>query len=58
MQGVIDFILANQLVLAGLLVAVLDLLFALNSKWKSNGILHSLYVFAKGIIEKVKAAVK
>ncbi len=55
MQTVIDFVLGHQVVLAGMIVAILDLLFALIPGIKSNGILHAAYNFVKGIVSKEKS---
>lgn len=49
MSQVISFIVAHEAVLSGLGVAVLDLLFALNSNLSGNGILHQIYVSLKGV---------
>lgn len=55
MKNVIDFVLGNQAVLAGILVAILDLVFALIPSVKANGILQGIYNFVKAIVNKVKA---
>ena len=52
MQAVIDFVMSHMAVLAGLLVAVLDLVFALNSKAESNGVLHWIYMQVKALAKK------
>ena len=52
MQHIIDFILANKVILAALAVAILDLAFALNQKLDGNGILHQIYLTAKKIAGK------
>lgn len=51
MQAVIQFVLAHEVVLAAVGVAVLDLLFALNPAIKANGLLHWIY----GVLVGVKA---
>lgn len=42
-----DFIISHSGLFMALIVAVLDLAFALNSKLESNGILHAIYVALK-----------
>ena len=39
----IAFIQAHHEVIAVLIIAALDLVFALKSEWKSNGVLHFVY---------------
>ena len=41
------WVMAHQVIVGGFLAASLDLVFALNEKWKSNGTLHWLYLFAR-----------
>lgn len=48
MSNIVDFVLAHEAVLAGLGVAVLDLVFALNPNASSNGVLHWVFVFLTG----------
>lgn len=43
MQAIIDFIMGHSVVLAGVGVAILDLVFAMNPKTETNGILHWIY---------------
>lgn len=45
LQQILDFWNAHSGMLAAAVVGVLDLLFALNKNWESNGILHWLYSF-------------
>ncbi len=52
MQTVIDWVLAHQLILSGLIVAVLDFIFAIIPTLQGNGILHSLYMLVKNITAK------
>lgn len=52
MQSVIDFMIQHSVVFAGLGVAILDFIFAIKSDWKSNGILHSIYVFFANMLGK------
>ncbi len=52
MQSVIDFIMAHTVVMAGVLVGVLDFIFAMNKSLEANGILHSIYVFLKNLVTK------
>lgn len=47
MQTFFDWIVGHQVVLAGVVVAVFDFIFALKKDWESNGILHFFYVGAK-----------
>lgn len=42
---IINWLMAHQAVLGGVVVAVLDLIFALIPSWQSDGILHSIYLF-------------
>lgn len=51
MQGIIDWILAHQIVLAVFIVALLDLAFALAPKLEANGILHQIYLWVKKLSE-------
>jgi hypothetical protein len=50
MQAVIDFVMSHQVVLAGVVVAIIDLAMALSPSLASNGILHSVYLFLKKIV--------
>jgi hypothetical protein len=52
MQVVIDWILAHQVVLAGALVGLLDLLLAINPKLDANGIFHWVYLKLKDLSAK------
>lgn len=47
MSALISFIVAHEGVLAGLGVAVLDLVFALNPNVAGNGVLHQVYLWLK-----------
>jgi hypothetical protein len=47
-NSIINFVLAHQVVLAGIVVAVLDFAFAMKKGLDANGILHAIYLFAKG----------
>jgi len=47
MSQLMDFFVNHQAVLAGVVVAVLDLAFALSDKFAANGIAHFLYLQAK-----------
>lgn len=44
MKAVLDFVLAHKEILVGAGVGVLDFVFAMKSGWKTNGLLHWLYV--------------
>ena len=48
MQGIIDFITSHQAIFLAFFVALLDFLFALVPAWKSNGILHWIYLLLGG----------
>lgn len=52
MNNVIQFVTQNQAVLAGLVVAALDLVIALNKNVEANGIFHAVYIFFQGLIKK------
>lgn len=52
MDSIIQFVTGHEVILAGLIVAVLDLVIALNPKAESNGLLHGIYVFCKNIVSK------
>lgn len=47
MDAVVAFVMSHLELVAGLVVAMLDFGFALNSKWAANGILHSIYLWIK-----------
>ena len=51
MQALIDFIIANQMIVVGAIVAILDFIFALTNL-EANGLIHSVYVFFKNMLEK------
>jgi hypothetical protein len=51
-MSIVNFILAHQAIEAGLVVAVLDFAFAMKADLASNGILHSIYLFAKSKLVK------
>jgi hypothetical protein len=55
-MNIVNFILAHQVVEAGLIVAVLDFAFAMKSGLEANGILHAIYLFAKGKSSPAPAA--
>lgn len=44
MSGVLSFFLAHQAVFSAFGIALLDLAFALNNSWQSNGVLHWIYM--------------
>ncbi len=52
MSQIIAFVVAHEAVLAGLLVAVLDLVFALSPSLEANGILHALFLWVGGLANK------
>ncbi len=41
------WIMGHQIILGGFLAGAFDFIFALNPKWKSNGVIHWLYLFAR-----------
>lgn len=45
-----NWLLAHQYVLAGAVVAVLDLVFALVPSLEGNGVLHALYLWVKKLV--------
>lgn len=49
MQGLIEFVVGHQAIVAAVVVGVLDLAFALVPSVASNGILHMAYLFLKKI---------
>jgi hypothetical protein len=46
----IDFILANSMIIAPLIIAILDFVFAMDKKLEANGLLHSVYLFFKNLV--------
>ena len=52
MQNVITWVVEHGTVLAALGVAVLDLVFAVNQKAESNGILHWISIKLKSLVGK------
>lgn len=50
MQDVIVFLQAHLAVFAALAVALLDLVFALIPGIESNGIVHMIYLWIKGLV--------
>jgi hypothetical protein len=53
MQAVIDFIVAHQAVLAGLVIGILDLVFALNPNANApDGVLHMIYLLVSKLVTK------
>lgn len=53
MKDIFTWIVAHQALVSGAVVGVLDLLFALNEKLAGSGILHQIYVMAKGVKPEV-----
>ena len=45
---VMAWVIEHQVIIGGLLVAVLDFIFSINPEWKANSILHAVYLFAQG----------
>lgn len=52
MSSVLAWVVAHEVVLASAVVAVLDLVFALNPNSSSNGILHWIYVQLQSLLGK------
>lgn len=53
MQSIISFIVGHEAVLSGLVVAILDLVFALNPNANApDGLLHSIYLFVQKLTGK------
>ncbi len=46
-MNIVNWVLAHQAFVAGIAVAVVDLVWAIVPSLKSNGILHSVYDFVK-----------
>lgn len=44
--------MANSFYLGAIIVAILDLLFAINPGWQSNSILHFLFLTGKKMVAK------
>ena len=47
-QEIINWVTGNQVIVGGLIVAILDFIFAINPDWKTNGALHFIYTLAQG----------
>lgn len=52
MAALVTWIMAHSALVAGAVVGLLDLLFALIPSWEANGVLHWLYLQAKGLVGK------
>lgn len=52
MAAVLAWIVSHEVVLAAAVVAVLDLVFALNPNSASNGVLHWIYVQLQALLGK------
>ena len=52
MDQVLAWLLAHQALLAGAIVGVLDLIFALVPGLEGNGLLHQLYLWLKSLVPK------
>lgn len=44
MQALISWVMAHQAIVSGLLVGILDFVFAIVPSWASNGVLHWIYL--------------
>lgn len=55
MKQVLDFALEHKELLVGAGIGVLDFIFAIKSGWKSNGILHWVYVTLTSFKKKPEA---
>lgn len=53
MDQVLAWLLAHQALLAGAIVGVLDLLFALQPNWQANGVLHAVYLWLKSLVKPI-----
>lgn len=53
-MNAINWITSHQVLLAGFIVAIIDFIMALVPSIASNGILHSIYLFFKGIASPSK----
>ena len=51
-QAVINWMIANQVIVGMLLVGILDFIFAINPAWQSNTAFHMVYLFAMKIAKK------
>ena len=51
MSVIIAWIAAHEVLLAGAVVGILDLVFALVPSWQSNGLLHWVYVMLKKMVK-------
>lgn len=49
MQALISWIMVHQAVVAGLVVGILDFVFAVAPNLQANGILHQIYLWVKSI---------
>lgn len=48
-MSVINWFIEHQLILGGLIIAVLDLVMAISPNLESNGIFHAIYSFFKNL---------
>lgn len=49
LNQILEFLVAHQVVSTGLIIAIMDFIFAINKNLESNGLLHGLYLFVKGL---------
>lgn len=49
MSGLVSWVVAHQGLVSGVVVAILDLLFALSPSLAANGILHQVYLWISGL---------
>lgn len=51
MSAIIAFIVSHSAIVAGLVVALLDLVIALIPSIESNGVFHAIYLYLKGLVK-------
>lgn len=56
MQSILNFLMGHQAIIAALLIAIIDCLFALSPGLQSNGILHAVYLYLKSMNDKAPPA--
>jgi hypothetical protein len=52
MTPVLSWVVGHSAIVAGFIIATIDLVIALNPNWKSNGILHFVLIQAQKLQEK------
>ena len=56
MQAIIQWVVAHQAVVAGLVVGILDFVFAVSPSLAANGILHQVYLWIASLAGKAPPA--